>query len=115
MKNEDLDIILEKSLRSGEGFHLPIDFAQKVTTSVVRREQWKNDLKEYFIILGIIISLLATAGGLYYYLNKDIVTHLTSFITGNIIQVAGILFTLNFILLADRVLLPLLFNRWSRN
>lgn len=115
MKNEELDIILEKSLKSDEGFLLPADFAQKVTIRVVRHEQWKNDLKEYFIILGIIISLLATAGGLYYYLDKEIIAHLTTFISRNLIQVLGILFTLNFILLADRVLLPLLFNRWSRN
>jgi hypothetical protein len=114
MKNEELDIILERSLKASEGFHLPEDFARKVTVAVVRQEQWKNDLKEYFVILGIIVSLLAVAGGLYYYLNKGIVGSLTTFVTGNLIQVIGVAFILNFILLADRVLLPLLFNRWSR-
>lgn len=114
MKNEELDIIIEKSLKSSEEFHLPADFAQKVTIAVVRHEQWKNDLKEYFSILGIIISLLAVAAGLYYYLNKGIIGYMTTFILENLIQVIGVIFILNFILLADRVLLPLLFNRWSR-
>lgn len=114
MKNEELDIIIEKSLKTSEEFHLPEDFAYKVTVAVVRQEQWKNDLKEYFIILGIIISLLSVAAGLYYYLDKGIISSATAFISENILQVIGVIFILNFILLADRVLLPLLFNRWSR-
>ncbi|MGE5394604.1 MAG: hypothetical protein ACM3P1_07645, partial [Candidatus Saccharibacteria bacterium] len=111
MKNEELDIIIEKSLKAGDGFRLADDFARKVTVAVIRHEQWKNDLKEYFIILGIIICLLVAAGGLYYYLDKGIIGSLTAFITANFIQVMGVTFILNFILLADRVLLPLLFNR----
>ncbi|HET6559819.1 MAG TPA: hypothetical protein VFG54_21010 [Prolixibacteraceae bacterium] len=111
MKNEELDLIIEKSLKSSNGFHLPADFARKVTVAVVRHEQWKNDLKEYLFILGIIISLMAVAGGLYYYLDKGFAGSVTTFVSGNLIQVIGVIFILNFILLADRVLLPLLFNR----
>lgn len=114
MINEELDMIIEKSLKSGEWFHLPDDFAHKVTVKVVRKEQWKNDLKEYFSILGIIIALLSVAVGLYYYLDKGIVFSVIAFISANLYQVIGAIFILNFILLADRVLLPLLFNRWSR-
>lgn len=114
MKNEELDLIIEKSLKSSDEFHLPANFAQKVTVAVVRHEQWKNDLKEYLFILGIIISLLSVAGGLYYYLDKGIVGSVTLFISENLIQVIGSVFILNFILLADRVLLPLLFNRWRK-
>lgn len=114
MINEELDMIIEKSLKSSEWFHLPDDFAHKVTVKVVRQEQWKNDLKEYFIILGIIIALLSVAVGLYYYLGKGIVFSVIAFISANLYQVIGAIFILNFILLADRVLLPLLFNRWSR-
>lgn len=114
MKNEELDLIIEKSLKSSDSFHLPADFAQKVTGALIRHEQWKMDLKEYLSILGIIISLLAVAGGLYYYLDKGFVGSITTFVSGNLIQVAGVIFILNFILLADRVLLPLLFNRVSK-
>lgn len=111
MKNEELDLIIEKSLKTSDGFHLPADFARKVTVAVVRQEQWKNDLKEYLSILGIIISLLGVAAGLYYYLDKGFIGSITTFVSGNLIQVIGAVFVLNFILLADRVLLPLLFNR----
>lgn len=111
MKNEELDLIIEKSLKSSDGFHLPADFARKVTVTVVRQEQWKNDLKEYLFILGIIIALLGVAGGLYYYLDKGFIGSIATLVSGNLVQVTGTAFVLNFILLADRVLLPLLFNR----
>lgn len=114
MNNEELDLMIDKSLKSSEEFHLPVDFAQKVTVAVIRHEQWKSDIREYLSILGIIVTLLAVAGGLYYYIDKGFVDNLTAFVTNNLSQVIVVIFLLNFILLADRVLLPLLFNRWSR-
>lgn len=114
MNNEELDLLIEKSLKSSEEFRLPADFAQKVTVAVIRHEQWKSDLREYLSILGIIVTLLALAGGLYYYIDKGFVSNITAFVAKNLVQVIGAIFILNFILLADRVLLPLLFNRWSR-
>jgi hypothetical protein len=113
MKNEELDHILEKSFKIKPDFHLPVDFAQKVTLTVVRRVQWKNDLREYLLITSVIMALLSAAGGLYYYLDKQLVSQAFTFVTANALQVACILFILNFILLTDRVLLPLLFNKWS--
>ena len=114
MKNEELDYIIEKSLKTNVDFRLPVDFAQKVTLAVVRHEQWKNDLREYLLMTGVIIGLLSVAVGLYYYLDKEFIMNLFSFVTGNVILVICVLFTLNFILLADKVLLPLLFNRASK-
>lgn len=114
MKNEELDTIIEKSFKTNVDFYLPLDFAQKVTLAVVRREQWKNDLREYLLMTGVIIGLISVAVGLYYYLDKEFIMNILSFVTGNVIQVTGVVFTLNFILLADKVLLPLLFNRASK-
>lgn len=111
MKNEELDTIIEKSFKTNVDFHLPVDFAQKVTLAVVRHEQWKNDLREYLLMTGVIIGLLSVAIALYYFLDKTFVLNVLSFVTGNAVMVIGALFTLNFILLADKVLLPLLFNR----
>lgn len=113
MKNEELDIMIEKSLKSSPEFHLPADFAQMVTRAVVRSEQWKHDLREYLLMTGVILALLSVAVGLYYYVDKAFITKMFSVVTTNALQVIGILFVLNFILLADRVLLPLLFNKWS--
>ena len=115
MKNTDIDTMLDKSLQASPRFHLSPDFAQKVTLAVVKREQWKVNLKEYLIILGVIVGLLAVAVGVNYYMDRSIVTRILIFVSGNIIQVISVLFILNFILLTDRVLLPLLFNRWSRS
>ena len=58
MRNEELDIIIEKSFKTEPDFHLPVDFAQKVIIQVVRREQWKNDLGEYCYLTGIVVALL---------------------------------------------------------
>lgn len=113
MKNEELDYIIEKSFRTKTDFHLPADFAQKVTLSVVRREQLKNDWYEYLYLTGVLLSLLSVAVGLYYYIDKELVMRTLAFASGNVIQLIFAVFLLNFILFADRVLLRLLFSRWK--
>ncbi|HAH23709.1 MAG TPA: hypothetical protein DCL77_08125 [Prolixibacteraceae bacterium] len=117
MKNNELDVfdnILDESLVREPVFHLPADFAQKVTLNIVRHEQWKSDLMEYASLTAFLMALLLVVGGLYYYLDKEFVMQVFSFITGNVMQVVFAVFTLNFILFADKVLLRLLFSRWSR-
>jgi len=114
MNKEELDQIIEKSFRTEFDFQLPIDFAQKVTSQVVRREQWKTDLREYLYLIGVLLSLLAVVTGFYYFVDKEFVLKAIEFISENIIPVISIIFTLNFIFFADRVLLRLLFSRWNR-
>lgn len=115
MKNEELDTIIEKSFRTEPDFYLPSDFAGKVSFLIVRRTQWKNDLYEYLYLTGVIVSLLIVMGGLYYYIDKELVLQFLVFVSGNVVQVVLIVFLLNFILFADRVLLRLLFSRWKMN
>ena len=114
MKNEELDFIIEESFRTEPDFRLPADFARRLTFSVTRREQWKTDVREYLYLTAVLISLLAVATVTYYLIDKDIVIRFFSFITQNAVPVVLIVFILNFILFADRVLLRLLFNRWKR-
>jgi len=114
MKNEELDHIIEKSFRSEPDFHVSTDFTRKLIFLVTSREQWKTDLREYLFLTTVLILLLAVASGTYYLIDKDIVIRIFSFITQNTLSVAFIVFILNFILFADRVLLRLLFNRWNR-
>lgn len=113
MNEEELDKIIEKSFRTKPEFHLPVDFAQKVTLSVVRREQLKNDWYEYLYLTGVLLSLLSVAVGLYYYIDKEFVMRTLAFASANIIQVISAIFILNFIFFTDRVLLRLLFSRWK--
>ena len=114
MKNEELDYIIDESFRTAPDFHLPADFAKRLTLSVTRREQWKTDLREYLYLTAVLISLLAVATVTYYLIDKDIVIRFFSFITQNAVTVVFIVLILNFIWFADRVLLRLLFNRWKR-
>jgi hypothetical protein len=114
MKNEDLDYIIENSFLAEPDFHLPSDFAQRLILTVNRREQWKTDFREYLYVTAILISLLAVATATYYLIDKSIVIRLFSFIAQNAVSVVFIIFILNFIFFTDRVLLPLLFNRWKR-
>lgn len=110
MNNEELDKIIEKSFRTEPGYKLSADFARKVTFSMVRREQWKSDLNEYFFLTAVIFLLVSVAAGLYYYIDNEFVIRALAFASGNIIQVISALFLLNFIFFADRVLLRLLFR-----
>ncbi|HAQ21491.1 MAG TPA: hypothetical protein DCR40_20010 [Prolixibacteraceae bacterium] len=114
MKNEELDHIIEKSFRTEPGFHLSTDFAQKVVFTVVRREQWKTDLREYLYLMGVLLSLLALVSGFFYFVDKDFVLKTFAFLTSNIVPVISVVFILNFIFFADKVLLRLLFSRWSK-
>ncbi len=114
MKNDELDNILEKSLRVEPGFQLSPGFAQMVTASVMRTDQLRNDIREYIYLTSVIISLLSVAAGLYYYLDRALMTQFFTFISENVFPVILAVFLLNFILFADKVLLPFLFSRWNR-
>lgn len=113
MNNEHLDRILEKSLASEPGFKLSADFASKVTQTVVRRGQWKIDLREYFLYSAVIVGLAAIVGGFYYFVNPNLCYQAFNFVLKNWMQVVAAILLLNFIFFADKVLLRLLFNRWN--
>ncbi|MBA4410358.1 MAG: hypothetical protein Q8S54_08235 [Bacteroidota bacterium] len=113
MNKEELDKIIEKSFRTEPGFQLTSDFAQKVTFTMVRREQWKTDLREYLYLIGVLLSLFAVVSGFYYFVAKEFVLKAFAFLSENIIPVISIILILNFILFADRVLLRLLFRSLS--
>ena len=115
MENKELESIIEKSLRTEPDFYLSVDFAQKVSNTIVRRKQWKSDFYEYLYLTGVIVLLLSVVSGLYYYIEKEFVMTFVSILSGNIIQAILVVFLLNFILFADRVLLPLLFSCWNIN
>jgi len=114
MRNEELDYLIEESFTTEPDFRLPVDFARKLTNVVIRREQWKTDLLEYLYLTTVLIFLISVASVTYYLINKETVILIFSFISQNILTVAFVVFILNFILFADRVLLRLLFNRWKR-
>lgn len=114
MRNEEIEYIVDSSLRSEPDYCLPVDFAQKVSFSVVRYNQWKDNLYEYLYLTAVLISLLSVAAGLYYFIDRTLMLKFLTFISGNVMPVVSAVLILNFILFADKVLLPFLFNRWNR-
>ena len=113
MRKDELTEILDRSLSGKPDFRLPVDFAQKVTTSIVRRERWKTDLQDYFFLTAILVGLIAAASGIYYLLDKEFLIRTLNFFESNGVPVAFLIFILNFVLFADKVLLRLLFSRWK--
>jgi hypothetical protein len=114
MKNEELDLLINNSISHRPDFQLPDDFAQRVTLLVVKRAQWKTDLGEYLSLTAFLLGMLLVVAGLFYYLDKAIVIQVLAFVSAHALQVAFAIFILNFIFLVDRVLLRLLFTRWSK-
>ena len=63
--------------------------------------------------MAALIILIAAASGVYYLLDKELVIRLVKFFQSNISPLIFMIIILNFILLADKVLLRLLFSRWK--
>jgi hypothetical protein len=114
MNNEELDLYIENAMKTGPDFHLPVDFAQKATLKITHSTQWKNDLLEYLYLSGLIFALISVGAGLYFYIDNILVLRILSIISQNSMQFILGFLLLNFILFADKVLLPLLFSRWKR-
>ena len=113
MNNQELDRIIEKGFSSDPGFSLSVDFAQRLTLKVIGREQWKNDLREYFLLSSVVVALVLVVAGFYYFVNEDFVLKAIDFLSTNLIPVISVLFLLNFIFFADKVILRHLFRRWN--
>ena len=114
MRNEEIENIVNSSLRREPCYRLPVDFANKVSFSVVRKNQWRENLHEYLYLTAILMSLLSVTAGLYYFIDRSFILRFFTFISENVIPVVSLFLLLNFILFADKVLLPFLFNRWNR-
>jgi hypothetical protein len=113
MNNQELDRIIEKGFSSDPGFSLSVDFAKRLTLKVIGREQWKNDLREYFLLSSVIVALLLIVAGFYYFVNQDFVLKAFDFLSTNLIPVISVLILVNFIFFADKVILRQLFRRWN--
>jgi len=114
MRKDELTDMIEKSLGAAPEFRLNEGFAQRVASSVVRQEQWKTDLQEYFYLTAIVAGLIALLTGVYYMVDKDLLLRTFNLFVANWVPVASLVFTLNFIFFADKVLLRLMFNRWRQ-
>lgn len=114
MNKDKLDSIIEQSFRSEPDFHLPADFARKVAIQVARREQWKSDLLDYLYLSGITVAVIVVALGAFFVFDKPSVLRMLSFVVNYSVPLGIVVFILNFIFFTDRVILPVVFARWSK-
>ena len=114
MRSEELDQIIVKSFHTEPDFNLPDNFADKLTLIVTRRDQLKSDLQNYLYLTAALAIILAVVSGTYYFVDKNIIDKSLSYIANNSLPVLYVVIILNFILFADRVLLPLLFRRSNK-
>jgi hypothetical protein len=115
MKNKEVDILIEKVLKYEPDFKLPAGFAMKMAGVVSRSHQWKANFREYISIVTVVVALMIIAGATYYYTNKVVFLKILEFTSQNLIPLVLVILVLNFVFFADRVLLPLMFNRWSKS
>jgi len=115
MKNHELDELVDKSLKIEPGYLLSDGFAQRISLRIARRLTWKSDLLEYLSILAVVVALIGVACGTYFFTNKDGFMTFVELVKRNLIPFILVAFILNFVFFADRVLLRLLFNRWSKS
>jgi hypothetical protein len=114
MKNEELEQLIERSFSAEPDFHLPSDFAKQVTHIISRRKHSKTVLREYIYLAVISLSFLAVVSAIYYITDHELLLKSFTFIKENMLPVVSIVIILNFILFADRILLPFLFSRWNK-
>lgn len=114
MDKTELNQLVDQSLKSEPSWQLPDNFAMKVSQLIARKEQWKADFREYLLLAAVALGLIILTAGFYFFVDKQTTLMVYHFITANWLTFALIAFLVNFILFADRVLLRLLFNRWSK-
>lgn len=101
----DTDKLLDEVLRTEPEFTLPDNFADQLAEEMATHFAWKQYLREFLIYLGVILGIVAITGAMtLIWFNADWPKWLT-FITENIVLVAGANLLLVFVLFADKVLL----------
>jgi hypothetical protein len=115
MNNKELDQLIDESFSAEPDFHLSADFAQKVSTALIRHSQTKTEFINYLYIIAFLTGLLLFSCGIYYMINKELLMQFITFVKQHTLNVLFTIILLNFVFFADRVLLRLLFNKWRIN
>jgi len=106
---------LDEALKTGPGFNLSPNFADRMAKQAVRQFAWDQYFKEFLIYLAALLGIVAlSAGTSFIWLGANWKEWL-QFISENFALVAGLNFLGIFILFADRVLLRYFFFRFSNH
>ena len=79
----ELDRIIEDSVGVEPDFQLRGDFAQRITTELIRRSQWKADLYEYLYLIAFLLLLILVVTLVYFFLDKNLLVQIFTFISNN--------------------------------
>ena len=112
-KHTAIDKMLNEVLTSEPEFKLKTGFADRMAAKVGREYALKEYFREFLIYLGALIGLAAVYAGVTFIWYSANVKEWLNFLQNNLSLVIGINVLIVFILLADKVLLPYLFYRYS--
>ena len=97
---------LDKFLKEDPGYFLSEDFADHLAKKIEVKQSVKQNTIEYLTILGVVVAIIITFGGTYYFLNKENFLLLKPILVNN--YTPTITLIVLFILFMDKILLRLL-------
>lgn len=104
--NSENDQLLDKLLKEEPGYFLSDDFADKLVKKIEIRQSVKQNVIEFLTILGVVMAIIITFGGICYFLNKEDFLTLTSFLSNG--YTPAVVVIALFILFMDKIMLRLL-------
>lgn len=106
----EFDKYVTEALKEEPDFFLPVNFADKITDKIRRNHSFRESLKEYSVYTALFLGLAIFVCGFLLFINKDNLSSLQAFVSGNLTEIILLVFIANFILFADKVLLRILFT-----
>ena len=100
------DQLLDKLLKEEPEYFLSEDFADKLVKKIEIHQSVKQNAIEFLTILGVVMAIAITFGGIYYFLNKEDFLALTSFLSNG--YTPAVVVIAMFILFMDKFMLRLL-------
>ena len=100
------DLLLDKLLKEEPGYFLPDDFTEKLVKRIEIRLSVRQNVIEFLTILGVVLAIFITFGGMYYFLNKEEFLGLTAVLNNGYTGVIAVIVL--FIFFMDRIMLRLL-------
>ena len=105
----EFDKYITEAFKTEPDFFLSADFADKITEKFTRDYSIRESFKEYSTYIGVLLGLAVFVCGFLLFINKDDLSQLQAFISGNLFEIISLVFIANFILFADKVLLRMMF------
>lgn len=110
----EFDKYIDGALKEEPGFFLSSGFADKMAEKISREYALHESLKEYSVYAALFLGLAILVGAFLFFINKNDFSQLQAFIANHLFEIISLVFVVNFILFADKVLLRLLFTLKQR-